>query len=236
MIENLGRRKNGSESLNQSPEKMKLKQLEGLLGGLQQFPQPKVELEQYPTGPHIASRMLFTNQAENSFGDVSNKVVADFGCGCGTLGVAAALLSAEHVLSIDIDPESLEIASVNAEELELDIDFIRSNVLDLGWRGSVVDTVIMNPPFGTRKKGADLDFLSVALKVASEAVYSLHKTSTRDHVKRTALRDFNARSAEVICELRFDVPKMYKFHKKKEVDIAVDLWRFVPASHQRSTS
>ncbi|WVZ15917.1 hypothetical protein V8G54_013483 [Vigna mungo] len=265
---------------------MKLKQLEGLLGGLQQFPQPKVELEQYPTGPHIASRMLFTvlphslyspsffisrslqsllikfmilvgenfdwllgfktifgafacssvNQAENSFGDVSNKVVADFGCGCGTLGVAAALLSAEHVLSIDIDPESLEIASVNAEELELDIDFIQSNVLDLGWRGSIVDTVIMNPPFGTRKKGADLDFLSVALKVASQAVYSLHKTSTRDHVKRTALRDFHASSAEVICELRFDVPKMYKFHKKKEVDIAVDLWRFVPASHQRSTS
>jgi len=45
MIQNLGR-KNGSESLNQSPEKMKLKQLEGLLGGLQQFPQPKVKL--YP--------------------------------------------------------------------------------------------------------------------------------------------------------------------------------------------
>lgn len=34
-------------------------------------------------------------QAENSFGDVSNKVVADFGCGCGTLGAAAALLGAE---------------------------------------------------------------------------------------------------------------------------------------------
>ncbi|CAJ1951721.1 unnamed protein product [Sphenostylis stenocarpa] len=233
MIQNLGR-KNGSGSLNQSAEKMKLKQLEGLLGGLQQFPQPKVELEQYPTGPHIASRMLFT--AENSFGDVSDKVVADFGCGCGTLGVAAALLSAAHVLSIDIDPESLEIASVNAEELELDMDFIQSNVLDLGWRGPIVDTVIMNPPFGTRKKGADLDFLSVALKVASEAVYSLHKTSTRDHVKRTALRDFNASSAEVICELRFDVPKMYKFHKKKEVDIAVDLWRFVPASHPSSST
>lgn len=34
-------------------------------------------------------------QAENSFGDISNKVVADFGCGCGTLGLAAALLGAE---------------------------------------------------------------------------------------------------------------------------------------------
>ncbi|OIW15974.1 hypothetical protein TanjilG_04509 [Lupinus angustifolius] len=209
---------------------MKLKQLEGLIGGLDQFSNPKIELEQYPTGSHIASRMLFT--AENSFGDVTNKVVADFGCGCGTLGVAAALLGAEHVLGIDIDPESLEIASLNAEELEVDIDFIHSSIKDLGWRGQFVDTVIMNPPFGTRTKGADLDFLSVALKVASQAVYSLHKTSTRDHVKRTALREFNAKSAEVLCELRFDVPKLYKFHKKKEVDVAVDLWRFVPGRHQ----
>ena len=31
--------------------------------------------------------------------------------------------------------------------------------------GPIVDTVVMNPPFGTRKKGADMDFLSVALKV-----------------------------------------------------------------------
>lgn len=46
--------------------------------------------------------------------------------------------------------------------------------------GKVVDTVVMNPPFGTRKKGADMEFLSAAMKVASQAVYSLHKTSTRE--------------------------------------------------------
>ncbi|KAJ0449523.1 hypothetical protein HanHA89_Chr17g0729411 [Helianthus annuus] len=39
---------------------MKLKQLESLLGNLQQFRNPKIELEQYPTGAHIASRMLYT--------------------------------------------------------------------------------------------------------------------------------------------------------------------------------
>ncbi|KAL6331228.1 hypothetical protein AAG906_009656 [Vitis piasezkii] len=205
---------------------MKLKQLESFLGDLQQFSNPKVELEQYPTGPHIASRMLYT--AENSFGDVSNKVVADFGCGCGTLGVAAALLGAEHVIGLDIDPQSLEIASLNAEDLELDINFVHCDVKNLGWRGQIVDTVVMNPPFGTRKKGADMDFLAVALKVASQAVYSLHKSSTRDHVRKAALRNFNASSAEVLCELRYDVQQLYKFHKKKEVDIAVDLWRFVP--------
>ncbi|KAK1549344.1 hypothetical protein Q3G72_000469 [Acer saccharum] len=209
---------------------MKLKQLESLLGDLQQFSNPKLELEQYPTGPHIASRLLYT--AENSFGDVSNKVVADFGCGCGTLGAAAALLGAEQVLAFDIDTESLELASENAEELELDINFVQCDITNLVWRGQIVDTVVMNPPFGTRKKGADMDFLCVALKVASQAVYSLHKTSTRDHVRRAALRDFNASSAEVLCELRFDVPQLYKFHKKKEVNIAVDLWRFVPKRNQ----
>ncbi|XP_009607551.1 uncharacterized protein LOC107797895 isoform X3 [Nicotiana tabacum] len=207
---------------------MKLKQLEGLLGSLEQFSSPKIELEQYPTGAHIASRMLYT--ADNSFEDVNSKVVADFGCGCGTLGLAAGLLGAgwcrvdacslhgvfvnRSVIGLDIDIESLEIASANADELE------------------VVETVVMNPPFGTRRKGADMEFLSAAMKVASQAVYSLHKTTTREHVKRAALREYNARTAEVICELRYDVPQLYKFHKKKEVDIAVDLWRLVPQRKQ----
>ncbi|KAL3535718.1 hypothetical protein ACH5RR_004179 [Cinchona calisaya] len=209
---------------------MKLKQLEGLLGSLEQFSNPKIELEQYPTGSHIASRMLYT--AENSFGDVKNKVVADFGCGCGTLGLAAALLGADHVIGLDIDAQSLEIACENADELELDMEFVQCDIKNLTWKGQIIDTVVMNPPFGTRRKGADMDFLSVALKVASEAVYSLHKTTTRDHVRRAALRDCNASSAEVLCELRYDVPQLYKFHKKKEVDIAVDLWRFVPKKKQ----
>lgn len=205
---------------------MKLKQLEGLLGSIQQFPNPKLELEQYPTGPHIASRLVYT--AENTFGDVNGKVVADFGCGCGTLGIAGALMGADYIMGFDVDSQSLETASQNVELIEVDMDLIQCNVKNLALRGQVIDTVIMNPPFGTRQKGVDVEFLSVALKVASQAVYSLHKTSTREHIKRIALRDFHAKSAEVICELRFDVPKMYKFHKKKEVDIAVDLWRFVP--------
>ncbi|XP_047258294.1 rRNA N6-adenosine-methyltransferase METTL5-like [Capsicum annuum] len=209
---------------------MKLKQLESLLGSLQQFSNPKIELEQYPTGPHIASRMLYT--AENSFEDVNSKVVADFGCGCGTLGLAAGLLGAESIIGLDIDAESLEIAYENANELELDMDFIQCDINSLNWRGQIVETVVMNPPFGTRRKGADMNFLSLAMKVASQAVYSLHKTTTREHVKRAALRDYNARSAEVICELRYDVPQLYIFHKKKEVDIAVDLWRFVPQRTQ----
>eukprot|EP00249_Psilotum_nudum_P007258 c20431_g2_i6 orf=138-758(+) len=203
---------------------MKLKQLEGSLSRLRQFQSPKVDLEQYLTRPHIASRMLF--MAENSFGDIDGKLVADLGCGCGTLGLAASLLGANYVVGLDIDSEALSIAQENFAELELDIDLVQANVTKLPWKGPIVDTVVMNPPFGTRRKGADMDFLSSALKIAETAVYSLHKTSTREHIKRAALRDVGAKTADVLCELRFDLPALYKFHKKREVDIFVDLWRF----------
>lgn len=47
------------------------------------------------------------------------------------------------------------------------------------WR-KVFDTVVMNPPFGTKHNaGMDMKFLSAALNIAKTAVYSLHKTSTR---------------------------------------------------------
>ncbi|KAE8705845.1 methyltransferase-like protein 5-like isoform X2 [Hibiscus syriacus] len=184
------------------------------------------ELEQYPTGPHIASRLLYT--AENSFDDISNKVVAHFGCGRGTLGAAATLLGAKQVIGIDIDSQSLEIASMNAEDLELDINFIQCDIGNLGWRGQIVDTVVMNSPFGTRKRGIDMDFLFVALKLLELFIPCVRPQQERQviyfqYIKRAALRDLNASSAEVLCELRFNVPKLYKFHKEKAVDIAVDL-------------
>ena len=46
----------------------------------------------------------------------------------------------------------------------------------------------MNPPFGTRRKGADLAFLRAALRLARGSVYSLHKSSTRAHVQKASCR------------------------------------------------
>lgn len=50
------------------------------------------------------------------------------------------------------------------------------------------DTVIMNPPFGTKRKGIDMDFLRAGCRIARHSVYSLHKSSTREHVQKVALR------------------------------------------------
>ena len=46
------------------------------------------------------------------------------------------------------------------------------------------DVVVMNPPFGTRRKGADLAFLRAAFRLATGSVYSLHKSSTRAYLQK----------------------------------------------------
>jgi predicted RNA methylase len=44
-----------------------------------------------------------------------------------------------------------------------------------------VDTVLMNPPFGTRRAGADIEFLQLGVQLARRAVYSMHKVSQLQH-------------------------------------------------------
>uniref|UniRef100_A0A2K6S9Q5 Methyltransferase like 5 n=1 Tax=Saimiri boliviensis boliviensis TaxID=39432 RepID=A0A2K6S9Q5_SAIBB len=82
------------------------------------------------------------------------------------------------------------------------------------------DTVIMNPPFGTKNnKGTDMTFLKTALEMARTAVYSLHKSSTREHIQKKAA-EWKIK-IDIIAELRYDLPASYKFHKKKSVSLLI---------------
>lgn len=47
--------------------------------------------------------------------DLQNKVVVDFGCGSGILGIAALKLGAKEVIGIDIDPQALQASEENAK-------------------------------------------------------------------------------------------------------------------------
>lgn len=51
------------------------------------------------------------------------------------------------------------------------------------------------------------------MQVSCGAVYSLHKSSTRAHIKRTADKELHAASSEVLAQLRFDLPATYAFHR-----------------------
>ena len=50
-------------------------------------------------------------------------------------------------------------------------------------------------------------------QVSCGAVYSLHKSSTRAHIQRTAEKELRAASSEVLAQLRFDLPASYAFHR-----------------------
>ena len=209
--------------------KIKLKKLEEYLQSVDSFEKPKVLLEQYITPSHIASSLLFTIQ--NNYDDLDGKFVADLGTGTGMLLVGSAILGGAHVVGFDIDAEALAIAKNNVEEMEVpNIDFVQCDVLsDLSAEGSswlkAFDTVLMNPPFGTKKNaGMDIKFLKVAIQLSRNVVYSLHKTSTRDFIKKKT-KELQV-EGEVIAELRYNLESTYKFHKKSSVDIEVDVWRF----------
>ena len=92
-------------------------------------------------------------------------------------------------------------------------------------QSNCVDTVLTNPPFGTKQNaGMDLRFLRTATRLARRAVYSFHKTSTRDFLQRQVEQSWGMQF-QVVAEMRFDLPQTYKFHQKKSVDIQVDLIR-----------
>ncbi|PVU87158.1 hypothetical protein BB559_006157 [Furculomyces boomerangus] len=215
---------------------MKLKQLESYLQNVENFDEPKIEFEQYPTTPHLASRIIYT--AENVFQDIQGKTIADLGCGCGMLTIASLLMEADFVTGIDIDKDAIEILQNNLDEYEISesAEIICANLSKSSSKKELLldtnlldkmhkkfDTVVMNPPFGTKPGNAGIDmlFLEAAVYLSKGAIYSLHKSSTRDYIIKTCKKW--GYSCEVLAQLKFDIPKMYNFHKKNSVDINVDL-------------
>jgi len=234
--------------------RLKLKQLEAALNEIETFEKPKILLEQYPTRPHLAACIL--HSIESTYGDLDGKIIADLGCGTGVLSIGARLLGAISVVGFDIDPDAIEIARKNLIDFGLDVeeendgycDFVlkdvtrtysrifdekcNSKLKDFSQFVGNFDTVIMNPPFGTKhNRGLDLEFVKAGLLLIDKkpsnksAVYSLHKTSTREHIIKKAESEWNVQ-AEVLAQLKYDLPATYKHHKKLSVDIEVDLLRF----------
>lgn len=104
------------------------------------------------------------------------------------------------------------------------VELILSDDDGIPLRSKCVDTVLTNPPFGTKNNaGMDVRFLRTATRLAKRAVYSFHKTSTRDYIVRK-VKEWGM-TIEIVAEMRFELPQTYKFHKEKSVDIEVDLIR-----------
>ncbi|KAL1435523.1 hypothetical protein MTO96_000187 [Rhipicephalus appendiculatus] len=137
---------------------MKLKHLKSILDDVDSFDSPNVHLEQYPTPPDIAAHMMHHVFSQ---GEIEGKLVADLGCGAGILSIGAAVLNAGLTVGFDVDAAALQVCLQNCTDMELSaVDIIQWDLTrppDARWRGAF-DTVVMNPPFGTRTKGLDVIF------------------------------------------------------------------------------
>ena len=167
------------------------------------FYQPKPELEQYSTPVDIVAEMI---KLANAQGDLSGNVV-DLGCGTGRLAIGAALLGAE-VTGYEIDNDALELAKNYSKEHNLDIKWVNLAIENIDKK---YDTVIMNPPFGSQRPGADRAFLEKSLEIGKR-IWSIHIAETKNFVK-----DFvEKNSGEIITAYEFDFPikNSMPFHTK----------------------
>lgn len=102
---------------------------------------------------------------------------------------------------------------MNLQGFELNnVDCIQWDVLSLEGLEfeNKFDTVLMNPPFGTKQNnGIDIKFLRVGLNLAKNSLYSLHKTTTRDYIKKKAA-EWNVK-ANVVAELKYNLPQRLSF-------------------------
>jgi predicted RNA methylase len=186
---------------------------------VESHPIPKVTLEQYSVPAELAAEILF--QACYEFGDIEGKSVIDLGAGTGRLALGASMLGAEYTVGAEVDRLAIEAGAKNCKRLRLKVDWVLAEIETL--RGSV-DTVVMNPPFGTKNPHADMRFLQTAVRIG-KVVYSIHKTSTRKHLERW-FGEHNSK-ASVILRADMEIPHQFSFHKKKRRYVEVDVYRIV---------
>lgn len=211
-----------------SMEYIQKKELERRLSELLPFQSPKVDLEQYTTPEKIAAEILWL--AAFTYNDIGQRTVLDLGSGTGIFGIGAAILGAARVVAVDIDPNAIKTGCFNTVKMGFKerVDWIAMEVDSVP--GSY-DTVIQNPPFGTRKRGVDLRFLQKALEIGS-VVYSLHKSGIKN---RELIKDFidkHGGRVTGIFQNKFMLPRTLNFHKRKEYAVKVDLYRIVRKSIQ----
>lgn len=190
------------------------------LSRLEGFKTPKIRAEQYITDSELAAAILWEAYMH---GNIKNKRVADLGAGTGILGIGALLLGAKAVFLVDNDKEALDIASKNLNNAGVAGGAI-IQCKDISLFNEQVDCVIQNPPFGTKEKHADRQFLERAFAISDE-VYSIHKLTSEGFIAALALKY----GFKVVGLKRYIMPikACYSFHKSRIKRIEIGVWHLV---------
>lgn len=197
---------------------MKKVRLDRILQSLEAIPSPRPDIEQYPTPPPIAAEVGYLALAK---GDLAGARVLDAGCGNGVLAVAAKLLGAAEVVGVDLDPLALQVAERNARRAKVDVKWRHADIASVR---EPFDTVLMNPPFGSQRRHADLPFLETVLAIG-RVVYSFHNGVSETFVRRK-IEGLGGQVTDRI-PYTFPIPHTFPFHREGVRRIAVVLFRTI---------
>ena len=177
-------------------------------------------LEQYSTECEIAAEILWIAFMND---EIKDKVIADFGCGNGILGIGALLLGAQKVYFVDIDKKAIMNAKENVKSLRINKDRVEFLNIDIKGFANNVDVVIQTPPFGVQNEHADRKFIVTAFNT-SKVAYSLHKIKSKSFLE--ALARENKKNISLIKIVSLPLKRSKSFHKKKVHYVKIGVWRF----------
>ena len=202
---------------------MRLRDLEITLESLQKLEEYSMPLEQYPTPAPIAASVLYAAEMEHK--DITNRTVCDLGCGNGVLAIGAALLGARRVIGIDVQSKALKASQMNSRMLGIDdiVDWVLGDVPSLQLC-CPIDTVVSNPPFGVKNRGADLRFLKTAISIA-DVIYSMHLSSEKNRAFLSKEIESLGATVTQLETFQFPIGRLFEHHKKTKHLVDVDLYR-----------
>ncbi len=196
------------------------------LSKLKGFTSQKVRVEQYPTDPEIAAEVLWN---ASFLGDLEGKTCADLGCGTGILGIGGLYMGNSKVFFVDSDQEALDIAKSNVSIVKSEDNDLGDAIFlhqDMTGFDKKVDLVLQNPPFGTKVKHSDRNFLEKAVTIA-DIIYTFHKSETKGFVE--AFAKDSGFEVSHRWDFAFPLKQAMSFHRRKIHRINVSCFRLIKA-------
>ena len=188
------------------------------------FPEPNFFLEQYTTSLDIL-KVYF-----DLIPITQNQSILDLGIGTGLLSFMALKKGISEAIGIDIDLKALKVARKISKASNIkNLNLIHSSVefLNLSKFKGHISGVIMNPPFGTKRKFLDFVFLKRAMQT-NGWILTLHKKNSISDRKLHNLCQEHNYKIQSITTLVYSLPKTYEVHNLKFYKVEVNLYYLIP--------